>query len=151
MPCASYSPMYIDLISDIPHLLPFQSERIFCALYSHLGHLGPYIAYYHLAVSIATFYSYHVMVYFIHLSHTATLRLELNALLAFLQENTASRNYNEHCNLFYLWYRGFFTHTSVLDRPPHDIDLNTFLSQAPWVSSWVSPESQPIPPRFDWI
>ena len=32
-----------------------------------------------------------------------------------------------------------------LDRPPHDIDLNTFLSHAPWMSSWVSQVSSPVP------
>ena len=62
-----------------------QSERIFCASYSHLW---SHTAYYHLTVTIATFYSYHFMVYLTHPAHTATLRLELNALFAFLPRKT---------------------------------------------------------------
>ena len=41
-----------------------------------------------------------------------------------------------------------------LDRPPHDIDLNTFLSHAPEShpgSLKSHPQSQLIPLRFDWI
>ena len=65
---ASYSPLYINLsilhacihIWHSPFAALPQSERIFCASYSHLW---PHTAYYHLTVTIATFYSYHFMLY----------------------------------------------------------------------------------------
>ena len=75
-----YQSQHLIHIWHSPFVALPQSERIFCASHSHLW---PHTAYYHLAVTIATFYSYHFMVYLTHPAHTATLRLELNALFAF--------------------------------------------------------------------